>query len=291
MNFSDDMIRSTFKITALVIGVCLTAQALAGVGNDIPSCYAANKLQIAVPAPQTELFVVIDETTPLDPKLQDSVRENAGRLLQPGSSFVVASFSAFSQGRYLEVMSAGTLEAPVGASARDDISVKLLRTFDECMAGQLSFGRKAAATAINKAMAASTAELAKSDIMGSLAELSKRVKQSPAANKIVFLVSDMLENSSISSFYASNNVRIIDPAAEMKKARDAHFIGDFGGARVFVLGGALISETVAGHAQSSNVYRNPKAVEQLRQFWDAYFEASHAKLAEFGAPALVSPVQ
>ena len=279
------------KLAALAVGACIASHAWAGIANDIPSCYAANKLQIASPLPQTELFVIIDETTPLDPKLQDAVRENVGRILKPGSAYVVAGFSAFSQGRYLEVLSAGTLEGPIEESVRDDISVKRLRTFDECMSGQLSFGRKAAAAAINKALASSTSALAKSDILGSLKELSERVRQSQAASKIVFLVSDMLENSSISSFYASNNVRLIDPAAEMKKARDAHFIGDFGGARVFVLGGALITENLNGKAQANTAYRNPKAVDQLHQFWDSYFEASHAKLAEFGAPALVSPVQ
>ena len=52
-----------------------------------------------VAPPQTELFVIIDETTPLDRKLQDLVRENVGRLVVPSAAYVVASFSAFSQGR------------------------------------------------------------------------------------------------------------------------------------------------------------------------------------------------
>lgn len=284
------MTRKTYLLP-LFAAALLASQANAGIGNDIPSCYAANKIKIAVPVTQTEVFVLIDQTTPLDASLQDSVRENADRLIKAGSSFVIGSFSSFGQGRYLEVLSAGTLESTIDAKARDDISVKVLRGFDTCMAGQADFGRKSAASAINRAMAGTSPDLAKSDVLGSLRELSSRVKQSEAKEKIVFLVSDMLENSGISSFYASKNVRAIDPTAELKKAQDAQVVGDFGGARIFVLGAGLVQENAGGKNKDSGVYRNPKTMGLLRQFWEGYFVASHAKLVEFGAPALLSPVK
>lgn len=285
-----------FRFTGLASLISLVAAtfgtaAWAGTGNDIPSCYTANKLVIATQAPQSEVFVIIDETTPLDDTLQNLVRENAGRLIQPGSAFVVASFSSFSQGRYVEVKSAGTLESQIEPKLRDDISVKVLRSFDACMAGQASFGRKAAATAINKALTASSQDLATSDIMSGLRELSGRVRQSAARDKIVFLVSDMLEHSTVSSFYASKNVRAIDPAVELKKAKEAQMIGDFGGARVFVLGAGLVQENAGGKNRDSGIYRSPKNMGLLRKYWETYFEASHAKLVEFGAPALISPIK
>ncbi|MES2978471.1 MAG: hypothetical protein V4731_08620 [Pseudomonadota bacterium] len=265
--------------------------ASAGTGNDIPSCYAANKIKAAVPAVQTEVFVLIDQTTLLDASLQDSIRENVGRLVKSGNAFVISSFSAFGQGRYLSVLNAGSLEANLTPEVRNEISVKLLRSFDGCMASQVDFGRKMAADAINTATANTSSALSKSDVMGSLKELSTRVKQSEAKDRIVFLVSDMLENSAISSFYANNNVRVIDPAAELKKARDAQVVGDFGGARIFVLGAGLVQENVGGKFRDSGVYRSPKSMALLRQFWEAYFVASQAKLVEFGAPALLAPVR
>lgn len=279
------------RLLALMAASLLSALAQAGVANDIPSCYAANKMKLAPPATETEVFVLIDQTTPLDASLQNSVRENAGRLIKAGSSFVIASFSSFGQGRYLEVLSAGTLEGGIDPKLRDDISVKLLRNFDACMAGQADFGRNAAAAALNKALSGTSPEFAKSDVMGSLKELSSRIRQSTARDKIVFLVSDMLENSGISSFYASKNVRAIEPAVELKKAQEAQAVGDFGGARVYVLGAGLVQENASGKNKDSGVYRNPKTMATLRQFWYSYFEASHAKLAEFGAPALLSPVK
>lgn len=268
-----------------------TSACYAGISNDIPSCYAANTIKVAPPQTEIELFILVDQTTPLDASLQDSVRENAGRLITAGSAFVVGSFSSFGQGRYLEVLSAGTLEGPIASKVRDDVSVKTLKNFDQCMSSQVGFGRRAAADALNKVLAGSSLNLAKSDVMGSLKELSSRVRQSKAKDKIVFLVSDMLENSGISSFYANKNVRAIDPMAELKKAQAGQVVGDFGGARVFVLGAGLVQENASGKNKDSGVYRDPKTMSLLREFWEKYFEMSNAKLADFGAPALISPVK
>jgi len=262
-----------------------------GVANDIPSCYATSQIGIPAPISELELFVLVDQTTPLDAGLQNSVRENVGRLVQPGSAFVISSFSSFGQGHYLEILTAGTLEGRIAEKNRDSISVKALRNFDACMKGQLDYGRKTAAAALNKALSGSSVELAKSDVMASLKELSNRVSQSAAPNKVLFVISDMLENSSISSFYASQNVRTIDVAAELKKAESAGQFGDFGGARVFVIGAGLVQANAKGLSRDSGVYRNPQTISALRKFWEQYFVRSNAKLVEFGAPALLNPVK
>lgn len=140
----------------------------------------------------------------------------------------------------MQVLSAGTLEQPIDESLRNSIGMKVLRTFDACMRDQLDYGRLKAATALKTAFAGVSAELAKSDILSALKELSSRVRQSGARDMIVFVLSDMLENSSISSFYANHNVRAIDPSVEIKKVEAAQQFGDFGGARVFVLGAGLV---------------------------------------------------
>jgi hypothetical protein len=190
----------------------------------------------------------------------------------------------------MQIESAGAIEATIPEKDRPDISVKLLRNFDACMKGQLDYGRNIAAGAINKALGGSSPDLAKSDIMGSLKELSSRVKSSSARDKIVLVVSDMLENSGITTFYANKNVRVVDPAAELKKAEAAQMIGDFGGARVFVLGAGLLQENVGGKNRDSGAYRDPKTMAVLRQFWEQYFSASNALVVGFGTPALLVPV-
>lgn len=264
--------------------------ASAGVDNDIPSCYAANKMPVPPPPPDLEVFVLVDQTTSLDAALQNSVRENLGRLIKPQTSFVIATFSEFGQGKYTQVLSAGALEGPIDKKLRDDISVKLLKGFDACLAGQLAFGRRLAAETLNTALAGQSSDLAKSDIMGSLKELSSRVGKSSAKDKIVLVVSDMLENSSVSTFYAKNAVRRVEPEAELEKAKSAKMIGDFAGARVFVLGAGLMQDIAAKNSASAT-YRDPRTMSALRQIWESYFAAGNARLVDFGAPALLSPVK
>lgn len=276
-------------LAALLACSALVLTAYAGLQNDIPSCYAANNVGAAAPAPARELFVLIDQTTQLDPRLQSSVKENVLRFIRPGTAYVIGDFSAFSQGRYMEIISAGTLEQPVADSARNSIGVKVLRTFDACMQGQAGYGQKLIQSALDKALGGSTSTLSRSDVLASIKELSVRVRQSTAHDKVVFLVSDMLENSSVSSFYAAKNVRNIDPAKELKAAEAAGMIGNFGGARVFVLGAGIVPEDAAKGA--SGVYRDPKAMNALKEFWRQLLARSNAELVEFGTPAMMTPLQ
>jgi len=270
----------------VVMGIC--GASLAGVVNEVPSCYKANKLERQLPAPAREIFVLVDQTTLFDEKLQNSVFENTWGYLGQDSSYTVVSFSAFSQGRYTEVVSSGIIEPPFPVKERDSTSVRLLNSFDECMKGQEAWAKKRAVEAVKKTFVAASRDLAKSDILAALKDVSALVKSSPAKDKVLFVVSDMLENSTISSFYAgSTRVRAIEPAKELAAAEKAGMFGDFGGARVFVLGAGLIGP--AGDSKSS--YRDPKTMNALRQFWTQYFEKSGARLEQFGQPALLQPVR
>jgi len=273
----------------LLLGTSILCQA--GVDNDIPSCYTANKIPVAIPASNVEVFMVIDQTTQFDQSLKDSIFQNFGNLLTGGNSFVIASFSSYAQGRYFEIQSAGVLESTVAEKARNDIAMSAMRKFDGCLVQQVNYGRKVAAEAMQKAFAGTASDIAKSDIIGGLKELSKRVQASKAKDRILFLASDMLENSTITSFYSNRSVRQLDPVTEMKKVEAAKMLGDFGGVRVFVLGAGLMQENSGGSNQKTGIYRDPKTVALLREFWDMYFKASNAKLIEFGAPALLSPVR
>jgi hypothetical protein len=284
--------RTKFSSVVVVLALSLgTVSALAGVTNDIPSCYAANKMSRAAPAPELELFVLIDQTTLLDSKLQESVRENVRHLLKPGVAFVIAGFSAFTQGRYMEVVSTGHLELPIPSKERDDISVKTMKSFDACVRGQLRYGQKLALEVIDKVFGGSSASITKSDIMASLKEMASRINQSSARKKIVFVVSDMLENSSVSSFYSSRNVRMIDPPKEIGLAEAAKLFADFGGAEIFVLGAGVLPEDVSHAKRGKGPYRDPQIMAALKRFWEEYFSRSNASLVEFGMPALTSAVK
>jgi hypothetical protein len=277
-------------IAAAVLMLAATVPALAGnPQNQIPSCYAANKMEIKPAAPVRSFFVVLDETVVLDENLQRALWEQVRPQLQPSTEFAVLRFSAFSQGKYLEVVASGVIEASVPAQDRDSVSVPKLKTFDACMKGQADYAQNLAKAAIGKVLQAASFELSRSDIEGSLQALSHIVAEARSSRRTLLLVSDMLENSSVSSFYQNNGVRRIDATAEMKKAEAEKMLGNFGGASVYVMGAGVIAAPNA-KGKPGVQYRDAKTMAALQDFWSRYFSSSNAKLMEFGAPALLSTI-
>lgn len=274
------------KLIAIIgLGSILFAGiAQADEANQIPSCYAANRLEVQAPPIQQEVFIMVDETTVLDDRLKSALGSLTQSLIHPGVRFSVFSFSAFSQGRYLNRGAGGVLELPVPDRMRDSIGVKVLKNFDNCMTGQARFGLNLAYKAEKQAMDRATTDLKKSDVIASISEVSHLVKASTAPRKIVLIVSDMLENSSVSSFYVKNGVRHIDPDKEMANVTREKMFGDFGGADIYVMGAGIIPEG------GQIVYRDPKTIGALKSFWEAYFKRSNGNIVEFGTPELLSQI-
>lgn len=256
--------------------------------NALPSCFEYANLPSPKKTIGTELFVVIDQTTPLDANLQQSIANNMKPFLQPGNAYSVTQFSAFTQGHYTDVLVNTKLDHALDTDARNDIGKNQLAKYDQCMAIQNPNAAKLAGAALRKAFSGSSSDVAKSDVLGSLKDIAGKVKQSNAKQKVVLLASDMLENSSISSFYAKQAVRQIDPQKELKLVADNQLFTDFGGAKVYVIGAGLLT---ADAKQAKGVYRDPKTMAALQQFWRAYFDKSNAKLVEFGQPALLNAIQ
>lgn len=272
-------------LTLFLAALALTATARA---NDVPSCYAANKMDTAAPAPQRSVFLLIDETTLLSPGLQAAAWQAIAPQIVAGTELTVVRFSAFSQSRYTSTVFSGALEQGVPDSARHAISVKKLRQFDECLAGQRNFVVKKMQTAMAQGFASASGELAKSDVIAAMADVSVSVRAAGAPEKLVLVISDMLENSTISSFYERNGMRNIDPAAEMARVRKASMLGDFAHARIWVMGAGLIASDTNG---TKAVYRDPIRLKALQGFWTDYFAQSQGKLVDFGTPELKQSIR
>ncbi len=283
------------KVNKTILAVAMAAASLtsfsvqAGLTNYVPSCYKAGHYKFES-APYTKFaYILVDQTVVLNPELQKESIDNAVRLLEPGTKFVVAEFSAFSQNRYLSVLNTGIIESQMTKSQRDNVPTHTLGSFDSCMKGQAGYSVQMVSKAVSSAMSGAD-DLAQSDIMMALKTISDVVGRDSAKQKVVFVVTDGLENSSITSFYSKNSVRLIDPAKELSKAKDNHMMGDFGGASVYMLGAGVMPPAKVGTKAEREGYRDPKTLDSLNKFWKEYFERSNAKLMEFGTPALVSPV-
>jgi hypothetical protein len=268
----------------------IASTAHAGLVNDVPSCYGAFHLAAAPQQPARVVYVLIDQTVLLDQSLQQSVLDNVDRMIQPGAKFVIAEFSAFAQAHYLKVLHTGYVEQPLPDDAYDTLPIAKAPQIKACFGQQLAFARKMAASTTRQAMAESTSTLNASEIMAALGELGPAVRNDAASDKVLFVVTDGLENSRTSSFYAHGGVRDINPSTELAKARTNGMFADLGGAKVYVLGGAVMPPSSSGTQAERDGYRDSKTVHDLRTFWHGYFEWSHARLVEFGAPSLVTPV-
>lgn len=276
------------KCLLLVMAAALLGgQVQAATEDVVPSCYD-RKLGVAPAVAGAELFVMVDQTTLFDPTLQQQVADNVRQFMMAGNAFSVLTFSAFSQGRYAQVVSAGVIEPGIDQAARDDISKPLLSKFDACAKRQPQIAMAAIGNALRGAFGGASAELAKSDVLASLKSMSVRVKKSPAREKIVLIASDMLENSSVTSFYDGKGtaVRQIDAARELKLAAENDLFGDFGGAKVYVIGAGLLADD----ARKGSKYRDPKTMRALTNFWKSYFQKSNAAVVEIGQPALLNNI-
>lgn len=260
--------------------------AVAGNIDAVPTCYNA-KMPAQKTATDTEIFVVIDQTTMFDSGLKQSIADNTRPFLKPGNAFSVTQFSAFTQGHYTDVLVSGKLDPVLVKAARDDVSKPVLNKFDRCMAVQPNLAGQLVGGAMKAAFDGSSIDIAKSDVFAGLKDISGKVRQSPARHKVVLLASDMLENSSITSFYAQQAVRQINPEKELNLVADNQLFGDFGGAKVYVIGGGLLAEDAK---QRKGIYRSTQTMQALSRFWEGYFQKSNAELVEFGQPALLNPI-
>lgn len=269
----------------------LTASTAMAAQNDIPSCYAANKVKHYTAPYSREVYVLVDQTVKLDQNLKKSVLENLVPLVQPGTRFVVTEFSAFSQGRYTQVLLRGVVEPPVPQEDVGDIVMTRLQSFRSCLKQQLQVGRKMAVQATWKAMNSSESSLDHSDILMALNSVAPEIRQDKATQKVLFLVSDGLENSTVTSFYHHSIIRKLDVPYELGLVKKNELLPKFGNVKVYVLGGAMLPPSKNGSKAAIDGYRDPQTLQSLKHFWREYFSQAGAQLAEFGEPALLQPAQ
>jgi hypothetical protein len=256
----------------------------------ISSCYATLGRERPAAAPGKALFVLIDQTTLFDASLQGGVVEALRANLRPAQSFSIGTFSAYLGDRYTDLLLAGQLDAPLAPAERDDTGKAKLKAFDQCMQAQQRYARDLTGRTLRSAFGKASVKIARSDIFTSLHDFAQHaVRTSKARARVLLIASDMMEHSGISSFYASQKLRLIDPEVELQKLRTRKLVPDLAGVRVFVIGAGLLPGSGAGSDPAAS-YRDPARMQALERFWTMYFREARAELVEFGKPQLLQPV-
>ncbi|WP_294956221.1 hypothetical protein [Sulfurovum sp.] len=261
----------------------LTFTALLAARNDVPSCYKALHIENPDPGIEKELFILVDQTTQLDKNLMIYTYKNMMKFIRNGDAVTIASFSSNSNGKYTDVSYSGALENLLPQSAKHEIAKKKLRKYQACMNGQYKYAKKKATRALVATLKGANKKLPHSDILKSLDDIAEHlIQNAKAKEKVVLLVSDMMEHSSITSFYAKGSLKRIDTKKEMAKLKKSGYTADFGGAKVYVIGAGMVGK---------KSYRDSKTLKALTAFWEAYFRASNANLQAIGTPMLLEDIK
>jgi uncharacterized protein affecting Mg2+/Co2+ transport len=266
----------TIFLLLVALGTLLLAR------NDIPSCYNALKMNNPDTEIKKELFILVDQTTPLDKNMMIYTYKNMMKFIKNGYGVTIASFSANANGKYTDVAYAGILENLLPESSKYDISKKKLRKYQGCMNGQYRYAKKKATKALVSVLKGANKKLPHSDIIKSLDDIATHIiAPSKASKKVVLLVSDMIEHSSITSFYHRGAIKNIDVKKEMQKVKKSGHLTNFSGADIYVIGTGVIGK---------KGYRDAKTLKKLTDFWEHYFAQTNGNLKAMGTPMLLENV-
>jgi hypothetical protein len=272
--------------SALLPVVLACAAATAQGADVLPQCRGGAIPQVG--PPDTALFVAVDSTTPLDADLRQQVQDYIKPFLVAGNAIALMSFPSAEKTPQPELALSGRLDTPLEAAERGAISKSLLARFDQCLLTQKQMARQYTAQALRRLFNTGAGTTGQTEVMGSMQALSQAVQASGARNKVVLVVSDMLEHSAVADFYADHRrtVRRVDPQQELRAADSHRQFGDFGGARVYVMAAGVLADGGKLKPESDR-----RAMQLLQEFWSGYFGKSHAQLAGFGQLELEQPMR
>lgn len=282
------LFKSIFLVSSLLLTGCnLTNESTTDVNmTSIDSCYDNYGIDNINPI-KNNLYIVIDQTFILDEHLKEHIIEKIRPLLLPASSITLIKFSTFSEGHYTSIVYKDKFDAKLTNMQRDDIAHNKLKKFDKCMAIKFKEKQKVPLPIIMETLNESNETISHSEIFKTLAEVSNlHAFKKAEGNRIILLVSDMLENSSVTSFYSNGHVKMIDTKNEMEIVKKTEYLPDFKDASIYVVGAGLLSLKARKESSSNN-----KKMNKLKKFWAQFFKESNGTLYGFGMPELLGEIE
>lgn len=271
----------------LLSGCNLTNQSTTDVNiTSIDSCYDNYGIDNVNPI-KNNIYVIVDQTFILDEHLKEHVIEKTKPLLLPSSSITLIKFSTFSEGHYTSVVYKDKFDTRLTNMQRDDVARNKLKKFDKCMDIKFKEKQKIPQPIIMETLNESNETISHSEIFKTLLEISNlHAFKKAKGNRIILLISDMLENSSVTSFYKNNHLKMIDTKNEMEIVKKTEYLPDFKDASIYVIGAGLLSLKARKQSNSNNEKMN-----KLKKFWAQYFNESNGTLYGFGMPELLGEIE
>lgn len=276
------------KINRIIFLISFLFLGMVSLFADSNSCYDIYK---TTKKPDSSIdkavFVLIDETTSFNDSLQEQIIKNTLSKIAPANYIYIGKFSAFIDNHYNEKVFEFKLDIPMSADERYYERKDTLAKVDKCLKDQQQFVSNQIVQSIKKSFLKPDDNIAKSDILYALKDFGENViAKTEAKEKIVILASDMLENSTITSFYAKGVTRLLQPDVELNKIQKENLFSNFDNSKIYVIGTGLIVSK-----ENNKTYRDPKILGSLKDFWTKYFTKSNGNLVEMGQPALKNDIQ
>jgi len=245
------------------------------------SCFAS--VDYVTPKPQVikrALYVLVDETIPLSEIMKKKVVSLLSEWGKPGDMIKIARFSASYRDLYPELVYEQKIEMMPDDGFLFNLSYKDKRAVLACLKSQEKNFKPSFETQLKVSLKALNAKIPKSELLGSLKLLSKQIYLSDKAlEKTVLLITDGMENSTVTSFYKKGKLRKIKPRKEISQVRRKGMIGFWKKSNVYIYGLGLMPDNKA--------YATPETVQQLKRFWEQYFVESGGKVKAIGLPELL----
>jgi hypothetical protein len=253
--------------------------------DDIISCYDYADIMDQKPAIyERDVVVMVDQTVNLDTNLKKTVHMQVGQLLGNGDRIRIVPFSANAQGRYTGVTFDGTFDSDLTEDQRKAMNRIKLNKFNSCMEKQTNGAIRLVHEKLKGSFHDSKQSYPKTELVGSLMSVSNSLfSGGNNGRKMLILVSDMLENSDVSSFYVNGRIRIVDVNTEFAKYAPLIPENALSSVEVFIIGG--------GYVMGGKAYSSQAALNSLKEFWAKIVAKAGGELAVFGTPQLLNDIE
>jgi len=282
INLSEKRMRKSFMVFLLLM---LSASVAKSEMICFPrSAYEGLSKKYDQGLPEVSLYVLVDQSVGFDDNIKNRVIVQVNNWLKSNRYIEIAGFSSAVKGRYFEVVTSGRLDADADEHYLNNLKRSDLIKYQKYHRKQHVVARQQVNKAIRAVFDASESSIPHSDIILSIKNYSLHIKKDNVKRKVLLILSDMFENSSLTSFYKNGAIKNIVPEDELKKMITRKMIPEFSqDVTVYVMGMGFYW---GGEGAKSEEYLDPERSNNLKVFWENYFTASNAVIGEIGCPLM-----
>jgi len=271
------------KLSLFVLASMLSLAASAVAASKLTDCYDIPGVLRPVPSSNKVLYVFIDQTMELTPRMKETVVDLVSQWGNNGENVKISRFSANIQGQYSELVFDETGNAKPSEEYLFHLRYKHKKQILACLENTKNEFRDKLSNTLLNTLKLTDDKLPKTNLLHSLRDFAEQmVHDEERKDKTVLIVSDGLENSDVFSFHVHGVIRRIDSRKMLNMAKRKKLIPNWHKAKVYFLG--------LGYISDPKFYVRPKIIEPIKAFWTTYFAEGNAILHKdsLGTPMLLT---